>query len=48
MSTGLLMLVTVIYAGICMSEIINGRFGFAAVFFGYTMANCGMIWEMVK
>ena len=43
MSELLLLIVTLIYAGISISEFINGHGAMSIVFVGYTIANLGLM-----
>lgn len=48
MSAGLIALVTLIYLGVAVSEWIGGRRAMAFVWFGYALANIGLIAETLK
>lgn len=43
MSTPLLIIVTLIYMGVSVTEYWSSRDGMAIVFFGYALANIGLI-----
>ena len=45
MSAPLIGIVTVIYLGVVVTEFIGGRPGMALCFFGYAIANLGLIWQ---
>jgi hypothetical protein len=45
MSAALIGIVTVIYAGVAISEYLKGDGGMAIVFTGYAFANIGLIWK---
>ena len=46
MSFGLLSVVTLIYAGISISQLIEGNKGMSLCFLGYTVANIGLLMNM--
>ena len=48
MSLPIIILVTVCYAGVALSELTKGHGPMALVFFGYTVGNFGFIWSMMK
>ena len=48
MSPPLIIIVTLIYLGVAVSEYSNGRKGLAIMFVGYALANIGLIVETVK
>jgi hypothetical protein len=43
MSTSLIILVTFCYVGVAASETWHGNYGMGIVFFGYSVANIGLI-----
>ncbi len=45
MSSTLIAIVTLIYLGVCASEWHSGNTAMALVFFGYAVANVGLIWQ---
>ncbi len=40
--------VTILYLGECGRLYFNGQVGFSIAFFGYAMANIGLIWAMME
>lgn len=47
MSPLLLALVTLLYAGVAISEAIAGRWPMVLVWFAYALANVGFIWSVL-
>ena len=43
MSTGLVILVSIIYLYVCVEQYFSGNTPMAIVYFGYTVANIGLI-----
>lgn len=43
MSSLLLIIVTIIYAVVCLDQLIKGNPSLAVVYFGYTVANIGLM-----
>lgn len=48
MSTPLIVLVTLIYTGVSISEALNKHGGMSLMFASYAFANVGLIWSMMK
>ena len=48
MSIPLVVVVTLIYGWVGLSELMSGRTGLGLMFVGYAFANCGILWEMAK
>lgn len=48
MSTPLIIVVTLIYMGVSVSELLASRYGTALMFFAYALANIGIIMGMVR
>lgn len=48
MSIPLILVVTLLYAGVAVCECRAGRYGTALMFFSYGLANVGMIMELVR
>lgn len=48
MSATLVGIVTVIYIGVAVSELRNNNGGMAVVYFGYSVANLGLIWQAMQ
>lgn len=46
MSVPLIIVVTMLYTGISVSLLVDGRHGLALMFFCYALANIGVIWSM--
>ena len=43
MSTPLIVIVTLIYAGVAIDQAVHGSWGGAVMFFGYAVANLGVL-----
>ncbi len=48
MSAWLIGLVTLIYLGVAVGYVMDGRHGMAFAFVGYALANLGLIWDTVR
>ena len=48
MSTTLLVIVTLIYGGIALSSILEGKLSMAIIFSGYAFANLGLLMADLK
>ncbi len=48
MSLFLTIVPTVCYLGVAINEVRLGNYPMAAIFGGYTLANCGFLWAMAR
>ena len=48
MSVHLIGVVTLIYLAVCIELLIAGNKGMSLCFLGYTVANVGLMWSMIK